>query len=70
MSFDNDYPQRKDRRKPYRDSRSFDRSCRHGGDCDYCKKNRTRKRELEELKNEEYFDYLKEEEEKNENEDI
>ncbi len=41
MSFDTDYPKRKDRRKPYRGSKAFDRSCRHGGSCPYCEGNRT-----------------------------
>lgn len=41
MSFDTDYPNRKDRRKPFRRSASFDRSCRNHGDCDYCQGNRT-----------------------------
>lgn len=30
----------KEKRKPYRDSRRFDRSCRHGGRCSYCSDNR------------------------------
>jgi hypothetical protein len=41
MSFDNEYPNRKDRRKPYRKSARFDVTCRPGGECDYCKGNRT-----------------------------
>lgn len=41
MSFDTNYPNRKDRRKPYRGSQSFDRSCRHGGSCPWCERNRT-----------------------------
>lgn len=40
MSFDNNYPNRKDRRKQYYRSGVFDRSCRPGGDCPYCKRNR------------------------------
>lgn len=40
MSFDNHYPNRKDRRKPYRGSKAFDRSCRHGGNCGYCENTR------------------------------
>jgi hypothetical protein len=31
MSFDNDLPNRKDRRKPYRKSKRWDRSCRNHG---------------------------------------
>lgn len=41
MSFDTDYPNRKDWRKPYRRSASFDRSCRPGGSCPFCTENRT-----------------------------
>jgi hypothetical protein len=36
MSFDTQYPNRKDRRKPFRKSKRFDRSCRNHGDCPYC----------------------------------
>jgi hypothetical protein len=51
----------KEHRKPYKDSRRFDRSCRNHGDCGYCFDNRTffhKKREafsiqdLKEYKNE------------------
>lgn len=41
MSFDKDYPHRKDRRKPYRDSRAFDHTCRNHGSCAWCLRNRT-----------------------------
>jgi len=41
MSFNKSYPNRKDRRRPYRDSRRFDYSCRHGGRCGWCRGNRT-----------------------------
>jgi len=40
MGFDNYYLNRKDWRKPYRKSKLFDRSCRHGGSCDYCRSSR------------------------------
>lgn len=40
MAFDIHYPNRKDRRKPYRKSKAFDRSCRNHGDCPYCEGNR------------------------------
>lgn len=40
MSFDKSYPNRKDRRKPYRGSKRFDRSCRNHGSCGYCERNR------------------------------
>ena len=46
MSFDTEYPSRKDRRKPYRGSKEFDRSCRSGGDCPYCRENRLHANEL------------------------
>lgn len=41
MSFDNDYPNRKDWRKPYRGSKRFDKNCRCHGKCGYCEGNRT-----------------------------
>ena len=41
MSFDKNYPNRKDHRKAYTGAKSFDRSCRNGGSCSYCKGNRT-----------------------------
>lgn len=57
MSFDANYPNRKDRRKPFRRSKAVDRGCRNHGSCDYCQSNRThrnKRREpivtLEELK--------------------
>lgn len=40
MAFDNDYPNRKDKRKSYRNSKAFDRSCRNHGGCPYCEGNR------------------------------
>jgi hypothetical protein len=40
MSFDKNYPNRKDKRKPYRGSKAFDCTCRNHGSCDYCKNNR------------------------------
>lgn len=33
----------KERRKPYRKSKRFDRSCRNHGSCRYCESNRTAK---------------------------
>lgn len=41
MSFDNPYPGRKDWRKPYRGSKSFDGSCRNHKSCPYCRDTRT-----------------------------
>lgn len=49
MAFDNNHPNRKDRRNPYYKSKRIDRSCRPGGDCPYCQGNRqhcTHKKEL------------------------
>jgi hypothetical protein len=40
MSFDNRYPNRKDRRAPYRRSQRFDKSCRPHGGCGWCLGNR------------------------------
>lgn len=41
MSFDKNYPNRKDWRRPYRGSKRFDRTCRCHGGCGYCEGNRT-----------------------------
>lgn len=41
MSFDNDYPNRKDRRRPFYNSGRYSTGCRHGGDCEWCRGNRT-----------------------------
>lgn len=40
MSLDKAIRSGKEHRKPYRKSARFDRSCRHGGSCDYCRGNR------------------------------
>lgn len=40
MSFDTEYPKRKDHRKPYYGSKRFDRSCRNHGSCPYCEAGR------------------------------
>lgn len=40
MAFDTHYPNRKDKRKAYRKSKAFDRSCRNHGSCSYCENNR------------------------------
>ncbi len=40
MAFDNYYPKRKDHRKPYYRSKRFDRTCRPGGSCPWCRRNR------------------------------
>lgn len=41
MSFDKDYPNRKDYRKPYfNKAEKIDSSCRPGGDCPHCSRGR------------------------------
>jgi len=40
MALDNKYPNRKDQRRAYFKSKRFDRSCRPGGSCPYCRDNR------------------------------
>lgn len=40
MALDKAIKYGKEKRKPYRDSRRFDHSCRHGGSCSYCYNNR------------------------------
>jgi len=41
MSFYKEYPNRKDWRKPYRDSRGIDSQCKNHGRCSWCHQNRT-----------------------------
>jgi hypothetical protein len=40
MSFDKNYPNRKDHRRHYRRSKAFDRSCRNHGRCSWCESDR------------------------------
>lgn len=40
MAFDNEYPNRKDWRGKYGDSRDIDHTCRAGGSCPWCRGNR------------------------------
>jgi hypothetical protein len=47
----------KERRKPYRGSKAFDKTCRNHGSCDWCKENRLHKFKKEEEKT---LDKLKE----------
>lgn len=58
MSFDKKYDNRKDIRKPYYRSKSFDRTCRPHGGCPYCFRSRTyankRKKYIAEEKLKEY----------------
>lgn len=49
MSFDNEYPNRKDHREEYRGAKRVDSTCRNHGSCDWCRENRlhgNKKREL------------------------
>lgn len=48
MSLDKAIQYKKEHRKPYRKSKSFDRSCRNHGTCPYCKQNRQYKNKLQE----------------------
>lgn len=41
MSLDKAIKHGKEKRRPYRDSRRFDYSCRNHGSCDWCKNKRT-----------------------------
>ena len=40
MSFDKDYPNRKDIRNPYYKNGKFDKTCRNHGSCPWCKRAR------------------------------
>ena len=48
MSLDKAIQHKKEYRKLYRKSKSFDRSCRNHGTCPYCKQNRQYKNKLQE----------------------
>jgi hypothetical protein len=41
MSLDKAIEHGKEKRKPYRGSKCFDRSCRNHGNCGWCENNRT-----------------------------
>jgi hypothetical protein len=41
VSLDKAIKHGKEHRKPFRGSARFDRSCRHQGTCEYCRRNRT-----------------------------
>ena len=56
MSFDKDYPNRKDRRKQYFKSGKFDRSCRCHGGCPYCEANRLHSTKVREESSKEIMD--------------
>lgn len=40
MSFDKNYPNRKDHRKEFTGAKAYVHSCRNGGSCAYCQGNR------------------------------
>lgn len=40
MGFDKNYPNRKDKRKPYTGAKAISHRCRNHGDCPWCKGNR------------------------------
>ncbi len=50
MAFNKDYPNRKDHRGKYYKSGRFDRTCRPGGSCPYCKNNRQHSTKIRILK--------------------
>jgi len=55
MTFDNSYPNRKDWRRQYSDSKAVDRTCRNHGSCPHCRNNRLHKhRRKEPLKDDDY----------------
>ena len=57
MSFDNYYPNRKDRRKPYRKRGKCSRACRPHGGCEYCQGSRLHKHRKKELDIQEELEY-------------
>ena len=65
MGFEKIYPNRKDKRKRYRGSKAFDRTCRNHGSCPWCKSNRQHSNNKEELR---YKESLKDFYENRENE--
>ena len=52
MSLDKAIQHGKERRKPWRGSKNFDKTCRNHGGCDWCKENRlhSTNKELERCK--------------------
>lgn len=60
MSFYKNYPNRKDWRKQYYDSRRFDTSCKNHKSCSYCESERLFKRKkLEKEANDEIKEFYK-----------
>ncbi len=60
MSLDKAIEHGKEKRKLYKGSKSFDRSCRNHGSCPYCMENRLRYKKLEKIVNQEHLDDMKE----------
>ena len=50
MALDKAIKHGKEHRKPYRDAKAVDKSCRNHGDCDWCKNNRLYKFKKDKLK--------------------
>jgi len=48
MSLDKSIKHGKEHRKPYHKSKRFDRHCRPGGKCDWCRNNRLHKHKRQE----------------------
>jgi hypothetical protein len=49
MSLDKAIKSKKEKRKPYRKSKAFDRTCRNHGSCNWCRDNRMIKYKRQEL---------------------
>lgn len=50
MSLDKAIQHGKERRKPYRRSKAFDRTCRNHGSCPWCRGNRLHAKQRDEAK--------------------
>ena len=50
MSLDKAIQSGKERRKPYRKSKRFDKTCRNHGGCPYCEGNRMHSTEVRKMK--------------------
>jgi len=61
MSFDNYYPNRKDRRKKYYDYRDSDKTCRSHGNCPACNRKRRLRIKTETQRADEEIKYWEEE---------
>ena len=56
MAFDKAIAHGKEKRKPYRGSKAFDRSCRNHGGCGWCESSRLYKRRRDEAAAQEQID--------------